>query len=69
MFTLELQFLLDLTVLTSVGSIVWSKDYGRGKYYGLSLSNENSFDETIISELKSRRGKEVARTKQSIKVV
>lgn len=69
LLSLEINFVLDVTLLSGIGKIVWSKPYGRGKYYGISLSDENSIEEMIISEMKRRRKKEVEREKRAIKVV
>lgn len=69
LLSLEINFVLDVTLLSGIGKIVWSKPYGRGKHYGISLSDEHSIEEMIISEMKKRRKKEVERTKRSIKIV
>lgn len=60
---LEVQFILDSSVIVGIGEIVWTKDFGSGKHYGIVFQNQASLEDLIISELKIRRRREVKEAK------
>ena len=63
MLQLEIHFILDETIIQAVGNIVWEKPYANGKQFGLIFTNQPKLEELIISELKSRRRKEILNKK------
>lgn len=69
LLTLEINFVLDVVSLTGVGRIVWSKPYGKGCYYGISICEEHSIEDMIVDELKKRRRKEVLQQKNRVNIV
>jgi hypothetical protein len=60
---LEIHFILDETAIQAVGNIVWEKPYAGGKQFGLIFMNQPKLEDLIVSELKSRRRKEIANKK------
>ena len=62
---LEISFILDLTEITGIGEIVWSKQIGKCYYYGITFFNQPSLENLIVSELKIRRRKEISKAKLS----
>lgn len=60
---LEVNFILDETVIRAISDIVWEKPYGNGYQYGLIFNNQKVVESLIVSELKIRRKKEVQRAK------
>ena len=56
---LEFYFMLDLVQIKAIGEIVWSKQFGQKYQYGINFPNQSSLEDLIISELKSRRKREV----------
>lgn len=61
---LELQFVLDVTVITAMGQLMWVKPYLKGWQYGIQFQSEEKIDELIISEMKLRRRKEMLQSKR-----
>ncbi|MEC1178863.1 PilZ domain-containing protein [Metasolibacillus meyeri] len=59
----EVQFVLDSSEIVGVGEIVWTKEFGQGKQYGIIFHDQSSLEDLIISELKVRRKKEIAQAK------
>ena len=60
---LEISFILDTTEIKGIGEIVWSKKFGSGYHYGITFFNQESVEELIVNELKSRRRKEILKVK------
>ena len=60
---LEIIFILDSTEIKGIGEIVWSKKFGSGYHYGITFFNQESVEELIVNELKSRRRKEILKVK------
>lgn len=58
---IEIQFVLDETLIRAVGDVVWKKKLGKDYHYGLVFENQPIIEELIVSELKVRRKKEVKR--------
>lgn len=61
----EMNFVLDTQNIHVFGDVIWRKSYGAGFNYGVLFANEGPLEELIISELKSRRKKEVEEAKKS----
>lgn len=62
----EVHFVLDTQTIHAYGEIIWRRPFGKGYHYGLHFYNQPSLEELIISELKSRRKKEVADAKKKL---
>ncbi|WP_421663935.1 hypothetical protein [Lysinibacillus telephonicus] len=60
---IEIQFVLDVTMIRATGEIVWSKPYANGSQFGVLFHKDENIDELIISEMKQRRKKEVLQDK------
>lgn len=60
---IEVQFVLDVTMIYATGDIVWSKPYAGGIQYGVLFHAREDIGELIISEMKLRRKKEVMQAK------
>lgn len=52
-------YCLDTLEIQSQGTIIWEKKTGRSFVYGLHFHSQGDTEQVIISELKSRRRKEV----------
>lgn len=63
---LECQFVLDTQMIRAYGKVIWCKLSSGGYNYGVQFIGESSLDDLIISELKSRRKKEVLEAKQGL---
>ncbi|RHW39920.1 PilZ domain-containing protein [Lysinibacillus yapensis] len=61
---MELQFVLDVTMIEAVGEIMWTKPYMSGRQYGILFQSEEKIDELIIREMKLRRKKEMLDSKR-----
>lgn len=57
---LEIHFILDEMIITAVGNVMWKRPYANGFTYGLMFFNQPKLEQAIITDLKSRRRKEVA---------
>lgn len=66
MLQLQIHFILDEFQITAVGNIVWEKAHAAGKLYGLVFLNQPKLEALIISELKSRKRKEVLFAKKRL---
>ena len=60
---IEVQFVLDVTMICATGEIVWDKPYANGSQLGVQFYPREDIDELIISEMKRRRKKEVLQAK------
>lgn len=60
---IEIQFVLDVTMIQATGEIVWSKTYANGSQLGVLFHSREDIDELIISEMKRRRKKEMLQAK------
>lgn len=60
---IEVQFVLDVSMIRATGEIVWSKPYANGSQFGVLFHEDENIDELIISEMKQRRKKEVLQDK------
>lgn len=56
---IEVYFKLDEASLSMIGEFVWSRRKFNGYEYGVKLLGDTISEELIVSELKSRRKKEV----------
>lgn len=61
---IEINFNLDEAPLTMIGEFIWSKGKFSGFEYGVRLLGDTESEQLIISELKSRRRKEMEIKKQ-----
>jgi len=55
----ELQFTLDTNPISMVGEFIWAQRKADGYEYGVKLVGDSESEKMIISELKSRRRKEM----------
>lgn len=60
---IEVQFVLDVTMIRATGEIAWSKPYANGNQFGVLFHAREDIDELIISEMKRRRKREVMQAK------
>lgn len=61
---IEMHFVLDTQTIHAYGEVVWRKASGAGFNYGILFNVQESLEQLIISELKSRRKKEVQEAKK-----
>lgn len=61
----EVQFVLNISSISAIGNVVWSKPFSTGKEYGLYFKNQPDVADTIMSELKIRRRQEVLEKKSN----
>ncbi|WP_144509539.1 PilZ domain-containing protein [Bacillus sp. FJAT-22090] len=59
----EIQFRLDEALLSRIGEFVWSHRKAGGYEYGVKLLGDTESEQEIITELKSRRKKEIIEKK------
>ena len=64
---LAIHFVLDTLVIRVTGEIIWRKSFGQSFQYGIKFTEQPAIEELIISELKSRRKKEVLQAKKNVK--
>ena len=60
----EIYFLLDKVEIKAMSEIIWTKKHGQKFQYGVCFLGQSNLDELIVSELKARRKREIAESKQ-----